>query len=83
MRTLPLAVLILLASAGIAPAQTKSTGPLDLEPSRGPLPSGRYRRGRSRRTRPRRYVSSNATAPTACCATSSPAPRDGLTSTAT
>ena len=31
MRTLPLAVLILLASAGIAPAQTKSTGPLDLE----------------------------------------------------
>jgi curli biogenesis system outer membrane secretion channel CsgG len=31
MKTLPLAVLILLASAGIAPAQTKSTGPLDLE----------------------------------------------------
>jgi len=31
MRTLPLAVLILLASAGIAPAQTNSTGPLDLE----------------------------------------------------
>ena len=31
MKTLPLAVLMLLASAGIAPAQTKSTGPLDLE----------------------------------------------------
>ena len=31
MKTLRLAVLILLASAGIAPAQTKSTGPLDLE----------------------------------------------------
>jgi curli biogenesis system outer membrane secretion channel CsgG len=31
MKTLPLAVLLLLASAGIAPAQTKSTGPLDLE----------------------------------------------------
>jgi len=31
MRTLPLAVLMLLASAGFAPAQTKSTGPLDLE----------------------------------------------------
>ena len=31
MKTLPLAVLILLASAGISPAQTKSTGPLDLE----------------------------------------------------
>ena len=31
MRTLLLAVLLLLASAGIAPAQTKSQGPLDLE----------------------------------------------------
>jgi curli biogenesis system outer membrane secretion channel CsgG len=31
MRTLLLAVLVLLASAGIAPAQTKSSGPLDLE----------------------------------------------------
>jgi len=31
MKTLPLAVLMLLASTGIAPAQTKSTGPLDLE----------------------------------------------------
>lgn len=31
MKTLPLAVLMLLSSAGIAPAQTKSTGPLDLE----------------------------------------------------
>lgn len=31
MKTLPLAVLMVLASAGIAPAQTKSTGPLDLE----------------------------------------------------
>ena len=31
MKTLPLAVLMLLASAEIAPAQTKSTGPLDLE----------------------------------------------------
>ncbi|HMH75077.1 MAG TPA: hypothetical protein VK746_22050 [Candidatus Eisenbacteria bacterium] len=31
MKTLPLAVLLLLASAGIAPAQTKSQGPLDLE----------------------------------------------------
>jgi curli biogenesis system outer membrane secretion channel CsgG len=31
MKTLPLAVLMLLASAGIAPAQTKSAGPLDLE----------------------------------------------------
>ena len=31
MKTLRLAVLMLLASAGIAPAQTKSTGPLDLE----------------------------------------------------
>jgi curli biogenesis system outer membrane secretion channel CsgG len=31
MKTLPLAMLMLLASAGIAPAQTKSTGPLDLE----------------------------------------------------
>jgi hypothetical protein len=31
MKTLPLAVLMLFASAGIAPAQTKSTGPLDLE----------------------------------------------------
>lgn len=31
MKTLPLAALILLASAAIAPAQTKSTGPLDLE----------------------------------------------------
>jgi hypothetical protein len=31
MKTLPLALLMLLASAGIAPAQTKSTGPLDLE----------------------------------------------------
>ena len=37
MKTLPLAVLMLLASAGIAPAQTKSTGPLDLEyKQRGP-----------------------------------------------
>jgi hypothetical protein len=37
MKTLPLAVLLLLASAGIAPAQTKSTGPLDLEyKQRGP-----------------------------------------------
>jgi hypothetical protein len=31
MRTLLLAVLVLIASAGIAPAQTKSPGPLDLE----------------------------------------------------
>lgn len=31
MKTLPLAVLLLLASAGIAPAQTKSQGQLDLE----------------------------------------------------
>ena len=31
MRTLLLAVLVLIASAGIAPAQTKSQGPLDLE----------------------------------------------------
>ena len=31
MRTLLLAVLLLLASPGIAPAQTKSPGPLDLE----------------------------------------------------
>ena len=31
MKTLPLAVLMLLASAGIAPAQTKSSGTLDLE----------------------------------------------------
>jgi hypothetical protein len=31
MKTLPLAVLLLLASAGTAPAQTKSPGPLDLE----------------------------------------------------
>ena len=31
MKTLLLAVLLVLASAGIAPAQTKSTGPLDLE----------------------------------------------------
>jgi hypothetical protein len=31
MRTLPLALLMLLASAGIAPAQTKSSGTLDLE----------------------------------------------------
>jgi hypothetical protein len=31
MKTLPLALLLLLASAGIAPAQTKSQGPLDLE----------------------------------------------------
>ena len=31
MKTLPLAVLLLLASAGIVPAQTKSPGPLDLE----------------------------------------------------
>ena len=31
MRTLLLAVLVLLASAVIAPAQTKSPGPLDLE----------------------------------------------------
>jgi curli biogenesis system outer membrane secretion channel CsgG len=31
MKTLLLAVLLLLASAGIAPAQTKSQGPLDLE----------------------------------------------------
>ena len=31
MKTLPVAVLMLLASTGIAPAQTKSTGPLDLE----------------------------------------------------
>lgn len=31
MRMLPLAVLMLLASAGIVPAQTKSTGSLDLE----------------------------------------------------
>ena len=31
MRTLLLALLVLIASAGIAPAQTKSPGPLDLE----------------------------------------------------
>jgi hypothetical protein len=31
MRTLLLAVLVLIASAGIVPAQTKSPGPLDLE----------------------------------------------------
>ena len=31
MRTLPLALLMLLASTGIAPAQTKSSGTLDLE----------------------------------------------------
>ena len=31
MRTLVLALLVLIASAGIAPAQTKSPGPLDLE----------------------------------------------------
>lgn len=31
MKTLPLAVMLLLASAGIAAAQTKSPGPLDLE----------------------------------------------------
>jgi hypothetical protein len=31
MRTLPLALLMLLASAGIATAQTKSSGTLDLE----------------------------------------------------
>ncbi len=31
MKTLPLAVLLVLASAGIAPAQTKSSGTLDLE----------------------------------------------------
>jgi hypothetical protein len=31
MRTLPLALLVLLASAGIATAQTKSSGTLDLE----------------------------------------------------
>ena len=31
MKTLPLAVLMVLASAGIVPAQTKATGPLDLE----------------------------------------------------
>ena len=31
MKTLPLAVLLLLASAGTAPAQTKSQGQLDLE----------------------------------------------------
>jgi len=31
MKTLPLAVMLLLASAGIASAQTKSPGPLDLE----------------------------------------------------
>ena len=37
MKTLPLVLLILLASAGIAPAQTKSTGPLDLDyKQRGP-----------------------------------------------
>ena len=37
MKTLPLAVLLLLANAGIAPAQTKSPGPLDLEyKQRGP-----------------------------------------------
>jgi hypothetical protein len=37
MKTLPLAVLMLLARAGLAPAQTKSTGPLDLEyKQRGP-----------------------------------------------
>jgi hypothetical protein len=31
MKTLPLAMLLLLASAGTAPAQTRSPGPLDLE----------------------------------------------------
>jgi hypothetical protein len=31
MTMLPLVLLILLASVGIAPAQTKSTGPLDLD----------------------------------------------------
>lgn len=31
MKTLPLAVVLLLAGAGLAPAQTKSPGPLDLE----------------------------------------------------
>ena len=31
MKTLPLALLLLLASAGIATAQTKSSGTLDLE----------------------------------------------------
>ncbi len=31
MKTLPLAVLLLLVSAGIAPAQTKPSGTLDLE----------------------------------------------------
>lgn len=46
MKTLPLAVLMLLASAGIAPAQTKSTGPLDLEykqraPALRPVPPGK------------------------------------------
>ena len=47
MKTLPLAVLILLASAGIAPAQTKSTGPLDLEykqraPALQPVPPRKF-----------------------------------------
>ncbi len=67
MKTLPLAVLLLLASAGSRRPRRSPRASSTWSTSSARPPSARCRRGRSRRTRRRRCESSIASAPTACC----------------